>query len=112
MELKNIIFILFFVFAMGLFAWSLNNKIRNMLVGKKNDDRFDRPGDRLKRVWTVAFAQTKLLRDPKAGILHLIIFWGFILFILAVVEAIVQGFHSPFTLAFTGPLFTAVTIIQ
>src|SRR5690606_17849317 len=112
MELKNIIFIIFFIAAMALFFWSLNDKIKNIRVGQKKDDRFDRVGERLKRVWTIAFAQTKLLRDPKAGILHLVIFWGFILFIFAVVEAIIQGFYSPFSLSFLGPLFSAITIIQ
>jgi Fe-S oxidoreductase len=112
MDIKNIVFIIFFFAVAGLFAWSTRNKIRNLLAGRKKDDRFDRAGDRLKRVLVIAFAQTKLLRDPKAGILHLVIFWGFILFIFAVLEAVIQGFYTPFTLAFTGPLYTAVTVIQ
>ncbi len=90
MELKNIIFILFFVTAILLFTWSCRNLIRYMLVAKKNDERFNNYGKRLKRVWQVAFIQTKLLRDPKAGILHLLIFWGFVLFLFAVVESIIQ----------------------
>jgi Fe-S oxidoreductase len=83
-----------------------------MMVAKKKDDRFDRVGQRLKRVWSVAFAQTKLLRDPPAGILHFLIFWGFVLFLFVVVETIIQGFYSPFSLAFTGPFYLAITFIQ
>ena len=83
MDVKNIIFIIVFVFALCFFAWSCSNLYKYMLTAKKKDNRFDRIGERLKRVWTIAFAQTKLLRDPKAGILHLIIFWGFILFLFA-----------------------------
>lgn len=112
MELKNIVFILVFIASMALFAWSCFKLYKYMMVAKKKDDRFDNIGERLKRVWTVAFAQTKLMRDPKAGILHLIIFWGFILFIFAVIEAIFQGFYSPFTLNFMGPVYSAITIIQ
>jgi Fe-S oxidoreductase/nitrate reductase gamma subunit len=112
MELKNIIFILFLIAALSFFAWSCRNLIRYMLVARKKDDRFDDPIRRLKKVWTVAFAQTKLLRDPKAGILHLVIFWGFVLFLAAVVEAIIQGFYSPFTLGFTGPLYSLITVVQ
>jgi Fe-S oxidoreductase len=112
MELRNIIFILIFIGAFTFFVWSCRNLIRYMLLAKKKDDRFDRIGERLKRVWTIAFAQTKLMRDPKAGILHLIIFWGFILFGFAVVEAIIQGFYSPFNLMFFGPFFSAITIVQ
>jgi Fe-S oxidoreductase len=83
-----------------------------MLVAKKKDDRFDKIGLRLKRVWNIAFAQTKLLRDPAPGILHLFIFWGFILFLFAVVEALVQGFYSPFSLSFLGPIYSVLTIVQ
>src|SRR3972149_1679936 len=78
MELKNIIFILFFLVSILFFIWSCRNLVHYMLVAKKKDNRFDKIGERLKRVWVIAFAQTKLLRDPKAGILHLIIFWGFL----------------------------------
>ncbi len=112
MELKNIIFILFFLLAMGFFIWSCRNLIRYMLVAKKKDERFNEIGQRLKRVWNIAFAQTKLLRDPAAGTLHLLIFWGFILFLFAVVEALIQGFYSPFSLSFLGPVYSAITIVQ
>ncbi|MGA8264410.1 MAG: heterodisulfide reductase-related iron-sulfur binding cluster [Ignavibacteriaceae bacterium] len=112
MGLKNIIFTLFFLIAVGFFIWSCRNLIKYMLVAKKKDDRFDKIGLRLKRVWNIAFAQTKLLRDPAPGILHLFIFWGFILFLFTVVEALVQGFYSPFSLSFLGPIYSVITIVQ
>ncbi len=112
MELKNIIFIVFLIFALGLFTWSCRKLIVYMFLAKKKDDRSGRVGDRIKRVWTIAFAQTKLLRDPKAGLLHLTIFWGFVLFLFAVAEAFIQGFYTPFSWHFAGPFYSAVTIIQ
>ncbi len=112
MELKNIIFILFFIFAMGLFIWSCRKLIRYMFFAQKKDDRFDRIGERLKRVWKIAFAQTKLMRDTKAGLLHLTIFWGFVLFLFAVAEAFIQGFYTPFSWHFTGIFYSAITLVQ
>ena len=112
MELKNIIFIIVFLFAIGLFAWSCRNIIRYMLVAKKKDDRFDSAGERIKRVLKIAFGQTKLLREPVAGMVHFLIFWGFMLFLFAVIEAIIQGFYSPFTLSFLGPVYSAITIVE
>jgi len=112
MELKNIIFIIFFVIASGLFVWSCRNLFRHMKVAKKKDNRFDKIGERLKRVWTVAFAQKKLLRDPVAGTVHLLIFWGFLVFILAVLEALIQGFYSHFSFSFLGPIYSLITIVQ
>lgn len=97
---------------MGFFIWSCRNLLKYMLVAQKKDNRFDKIGERLKRVWNIAFAQTKLLRDPSAGTLHFLIFWGFILFLFAVVEALIQGFYSSFSLSFLGPVYSAITIIQ
>ena len=66
----------------------------------------------LKNVLKIAFGQSKLLREPIAGIEHFLIFWGFMLFLFAVIEAIIQGFYSPFTLSFLGPFFSAITLVQ
>ena len=83
-----------------------------MLIAKKKDDRFDGIGDRIRRVLKIAFGQSKLLRDPFAGTIHFLIFWGFMLFLFAVLEAFMQGFDSNFSLAFTGYFYSAVTLIQ
>ncbi len=112
MELKNIIFIIVFIASFGFFSYSVNNLIKYLKVAKKKDDRFDNIPTRLKRVWKIAFAQTKLLRDPVAGTLHLLIFWGFVLFIFAVLETILQGFYSGFSLSFLGPVYTVIILVQ
>ncbi len=112
MELKNIIFTIVFLAALLFFLYSCRNLFRYMMTAKKKDNRFNNPGARIQRVLTIAFAQTKLLRDPVAGIIHVLIFWGFMLFLFAVIEAIIQGFYSPFTLAFLGPLFSVITVVQ
>jgi len=83
-----------------------------MKVAKKKDDRFDEPVRRIKNVIKIAFGQSKLLRDPGAGIVHFLIFWGFVLFLFAVIEAIIQGFYSPFTFEFLGPFYSLITFVQ
>ncbi|MCL5029730.1 MAG: heterodisulfide reductase-related iron-sulfur binding cluster [Bacteroidetes bacterium] len=112
MGLKNIIFIIIFAAAMSFFVWSCRNLIKYLLVAKKKDNRFDNAGKRIKNVLVVAFGQTKLFRDFKAGILHFFIFWGFVLFLFAVLEAIIQGFYSAFSLSFLGPIYSAITLIE
>lgn len=112
MTLKNIFFIFFFLAAISFFTWSCRNLIRHMLVAKKKDDRFDKIGERIKRVLTVAFGQSKLLRDPIAGSIHFVIFWGFMFFLFAVLESILQGFYSPFSFKFLGPLYIPITLVQ
>ncbi len=83
-----------------------------MKVAKKKDNRFSDVGRRINNVIKIAFGQSKLLRDPVAGTVHFLIFWGFMLFIFAVVEAIIQGFYSDFTLQFLGPFYSAITFTQ
>jgi Fe-S oxidoreductase len=112
MPFKNIIFIFVFILAIALFVWSCRTLIRHMLVAKRKDDRFDNIGERIRRVLKIAFGQSKLLRDPVAGSIHFVIFWGFMLFLFAVLESIIQGFYSPFTFSFLGPLYVPITLIQ
>jgi len=83
-----------------------------MKVAKKKDDRFGDIGRRIVNVIKIAFGQLKLLRYPFAGTVHFLIFWGFMLFLFAVIEAIIQGFYSPFTLAFLGPIYSLITLVQ
>lgn len=112
MELKNIIFILVFIATFGFFTYSVKNLILDLKVAKKKDDRFDNIPTRIGRVLKIAFGQSKLLRDPVAGGLHFMIFWGFMIFLLAVLESIIQGFYTPFTFAFIGPVYSVITFIQ
>ncbi|MCF8241223.1 MAG: (Fe-S)-binding protein [Melioribacteraceae bacterium] len=111
MEMKNVVFIIVFISAFVFLAYNIRRLISYLTIGLK-ENRFDNIPARLKRVLSIAFGQTKLLRDPIAGSIHFLIFWGFMLFLFAVVEAIIQGFYSPFTLQFLGPLFSAITIVQ
>ena len=112
MDIKNIIFIIVFISAISFFIWSCRNLIKYMMVAKKKDDRFDEIGKRITNVLKIAFGQSKLLRDPAAGLTHFLIFWGFMLFLFAVIEALIQGFYSAFTLSFLGPVYSIITIIQ
>ena len=82
-----------------------------MKVAKKKDNRFDDIGKRIGNVVKIAFGQSKLLRDPFAGTVHFLIFWGFMLFLFVVVEAIIQGFYSSFSLSFLGPVYSIITFV-
>lgn len=111
MELKNYIFILVFIAAFASLAYNTRRLISYMMIGEK-EDRTDNIGARIKNVFTVAFAQSKIFRDPVAGTIHALIFWGFLLFLFAVLEAIIQGFYSGFTWSFLGPVYGLITITQ
>lgn len=111
MDLNQIAFILFFIASMTFFAMSAQRLIATLQLGKK-DDRFGNIPERLKNVLTIAILQTKLLREPVAGTLHLFIFWGFLALSLVVVESILEGLFGHFSFAFLGGAYSVITFSQ
>ncbi|MEW6196011.1 MAG: heterodisulfide reductase-related iron-sulfur binding cluster [Bacteroidota bacterium] len=111
MTTKNLLFVVVFFFAFGFLFYNLRKIVSYIKLGHK-ENRFDNVPERIKNVLKIAFGQTKLLREPIAGSIHFLIFWGFILFLFAVLEAIIQGFYSPFSLEFLGPIFSLITFTQ
>jgi len=111
MDLKNFLFIPIFIAAMTFFAFNLKKIIGYIKLGLP-ENRFDNPVERIKNLLTIGLAQSKILREPAAGFIHVAIFWGFLLFLSAVVESIFQGFYSKFTLEFLGPIFSLITFTQ
>jgi Fe-S oxidoreductase len=99
------------VAALGFFIHSSLRLVKFLQLGKK-EDRFDQPGARIRKVLAVAFGQTKLLREPFAGLMHFFIFWGFIILLTAILEAIIEGFSPGFTLQVLGPFFPPLAVMQ
>ena len=104
MTLNALLFALVFVAALAFFARNAVRLIGYLRIGKK-EDRFSGAGPRLRRVLTIAFGQSKLLREPLAGLLHLLIFWGFVVLLSAVLESVGEGLFPGFSFSFLGPLY-------
>jgi hypothetical protein len=111
MHIKNIIFILVFISSFGFLTYTLKRIFSYIKLGQ-NENRFNNPSERINSVVKIALGQSKLLREPAAGFIHVFIFWGFMLFTVGVLEAIIEGFYSPFSLEFLGPLFSLITLVQ
>ena len=111
MLIKNIIFTFVFISSFGFLTYTLK-RIFNYIKLGQNENRFDNPSERINSVVKIALGQSKLLREPAAGFIHVFIFWGFMLFTVSVLEAIIQGFYSPFSLEFLGRFFSVITLVQ
>ena len=109
--LESLLFAIVLVASGALFARSAGVIIANLKTGKP-DDRFDRKGVRLAQVVRVAFGQTKLLREPLAGILHVVIFWGFVILLAAIAESIGEGLFPGFSFSFLGPLYPPLLFLE
>ncbi|MEW5844016.1 MAG: (Fe-S)-binding protein [Bacteroidota bacterium] len=109
--MRQIIFLIIFFGAIGFFVYNLR-RILSYIKLAQPENRFDNPLQRIKNVLKIGLAQSKILREPVAGLIHVLIFWGFLLFLLAVLEAIIQGFYPPFSWHFFGPIFSLLTLVQ
>ena len=90
MGISNIIFLVFFLVAITFFIRNLCRIIANIKLGR-DIDRSDRPTDRWKNMFRVAMGQSKMTRRPVAGILHIIVYLGFLIINIEVIEIVVDG---------------------
>jgi Fe-S oxidoreductase len=108
---SNIIFTIVLFLSFGSFAVRVRRLLAQLLIGKP-EDRLDRITERLKKVMTVALGQSKIMRERFAGLLHVLIFWGFLALLIAVVETIGEGLTGRFSFAFLGWFYSVITFSQ
>ncbi|MBK9333939.1 MAG: (Fe-S)-binding protein [Ignavibacteria bacterium] len=109
--LRPLIFGIIFFGAMGFFIYSVLKFLSYLKLGKP-ENRTNNISQRISNTINIAFLQTKLLRSKFAGILHICIYWGFLVLLFVVVESIIEGFFPEFSFAFLGPLYSIMTFLQ
>ena len=93
MDRSSIIFACILFFALGLFSYNLWKIVRNIRLGKSKN-RFDQPLKRTKILLKIAFGQTKLFARPASGILHALVYWGFLVITIGTVEMMIDGIFN------------------
>lgn len=100
---------LLFIIALGFSIWFFSRNVgrlrRNILLGK-DVDKTNRKPERLKKMVRVALGQSKMVTRPIAGFLHILIYVGFVIINIEVLEIIIDGVlgtHRIF--AFIGPVY-------
>jgi hypothetical protein len=104
--LPNIIFAVLLIGMVGYFATNIRKIIRNIKLGK-DVDRSDRKGERWAQTARIALGQSKMVRRPIAGFLHVIVYVGFVIINIEVLEIIIDGLtgqHRIFA-PFLGPVY-------
>lgn len=103
--LSQIIFALILGAGIYLFAKNVGTIRKNILSGR-DQDRTDRKADRWKTMLRVAFGQSKMAVRPIPAILHFIVYAGFILINIEVLEIIIDGlFGTHRILDVLGPVY-------
>ena len=108
-SIQNIIFLLVALAGFGLFAWQASRIRANVLVGRDRD-MSGHVNERLWKTLLVAFGQQKMFKRLTPAFLHLIVYVGFIVINIEVIEIMVDGlFGTHRFLQFAGPLYSALT---
>ncbi|CAN5283806.1 (Fe-S)-binding protein [soil metagenome] len=110
---QNAIFLFVLVIAAGFFALNVQRLAAYLNFGVA-ENRTDHPLTRIKNVLTIGIAQKKIFRDPVAGPMHALIFWGFMVLTAGTVEILVSGVFPLFSYAaiLPRPLFLAYSASQ
>ena len=90
MGISNLIFALFLGAAAFLFGKNVLKIRRNILLGR-DIDRSDNPSKRWKTMAKVALGQSKMVVRPVAGILHILVYVGFVIINIEVLEIVLDG---------------------
>src|SRR5690625_2459932 len=103
-------FIAVLIYALYLFARVVATRVSYMRLGKKSE--FDWAiKERIKNVIVIVFGQTKLLKDKKSGIIHVMMFYGFLLVQFGAIDVVIKGL-SPGNHLPLGPFYTGFVFFQ
>lgn len=87
---SQIIFVILTIVGVGLFAFNAQKVIRNIKLGK-SANRSDKPQERWMVMLKVAFGQTKMAVRPVPFLLHLVVYLGFVIINIEVLEIVIDG---------------------
>lgn len=104
--IAQLAFILVFLVGIGVFARNVRRLIRNIKLGRVID-RTDQPAARWKKMGKIALGQYKMVRRPISGIIHIIVYLGFIVINIEILEIVIDGaFGTHRVLAGTGAFYS------
>ena len=106
MTASNLVFLLVVLAAAGFFSLNVQRLIRYLRIGRP-EERTDHPARRLLNVLTIGLGQAKILRDPVAGAMHALVFWGFVVLAAGSLEVLIQTVAPSFSYGsfLPGPRF-------
>ena len=119
----NIAFAILFFVLVGLFVRNVQRIVRNIKLGTPAN-RSDQPKKRWLHMARIALGQSKMVRKPLSGALHVIVYLGFVVINIELLEIIIDGFlgthriFAPFlgavydVLIFTFETFAALVLIS
>lgn len=105
MSLESIVFLVVAAGAIAFFTRNVRRVVRNIGLGR-DEDRSDRASERFGVMARVALGQSKMVVRPVAGFMHILIYVGFVIINIEVLEIIIDGVFGTHRIgSFMGPLY-------
>jgi Fe-S oxidoreductase len=113
MTAQNVVFLFVVVLGAGFFALNVQRLVSYLQLGYA-EGRTDHPLTRIRNVLEIGIAQKKIFRDPVAGPMHALIFWGFMVLTAGTVEILIAGVFPSFSFALflPRPIYAAYSASQ
>lgn len=106
--IDNILFAVLLGLGFGYFAMNVKKLIRNIKLGQ-DIDRSDNKGERWANMARIALGQSKMVKRPVAGLLHIIVYVGFVIINIELLEIIIDGlFGTHRVFAFMGGFYNVL----
>ena len=114
--LGQVILLLVILASVVFFAKEIWIRVRLLKLGKKDEKRMDKPGERLAYVIAKVGSQMCSIKDkPFVGLMHAFVFYGFVFFTVATINHVGNAFKKGFSLfgsnMFNDIWFLAVDIV-
>ncbi|WP_298427677.1 (Fe-S)-binding protein [uncultured Kordia sp.] len=97
--IPNILFAILLIAGVGYFTRNVKKLSRNIKLGK-DVDRSDNKSQRWKNMGMIALGQSKMVKRPIAGFFHIVVYVGFVIINIEVLEIVIDGLfgtHRIFT---------------
>ena len=89
--IPNIIFSALLISSLAVFIRNLKRLRRNINLGKGKTDPITNKPQRWKNMARIALGQSKMVSRPIAGLLHIIVYLGFIIINIELIEIVIDG---------------------
>ena len=88
--ISNVLFGVLLIIGIGFFVNNIQKLFRNIKLGK-SINRNDNKLQRFKNMAMIALGQSKMVKRPFSGFLHIIVYIGFVIINIEVLEIVVDG---------------------
>jgi Fe-S oxidoreductase len=105
----HVLFLFLHLLGLAIFAYIVARRMQPLLHGQR-DFRFDRPWERLERVFQFWLGQWRQPRYRGMGTLHILIFAGFLVLFARAMTVLIQGVRADFVMpVFSGHAYDVIS---